>query len=82
MLYWEMHEKKPEHMTSLNGEALVSKTHERIAFRGLVDSLEADLIEAQVLATVWKRISLKPRYWPCRCPIKICVILLGKSLII
>ena len=43
--------KKPEHMTSLSGDRLVPKTHERIAFRGLVDSLQADVIEAQVLAS-------------------------------
>ena len=41
---------KPEHMTSLSGDRLVPKTHDRIVFRGLVDSLEADVIEAQVLA--------------------------------
>ena len=37
-------------MTSLTGKRLVSKTHGRIVFRGLVDSLEAEVIEAQVLA--------------------------------
>jgi ethanolamine utilization cobalamin adenosyltransferase len=41
---------KPEHMTSLSGNRLVSKAHGRIAFRGAVDSLEAELIEAQILA--------------------------------
>jgi ethanolamine utilization cobalamin adenosyltransferase len=41
---------KPEHMTSLSGERLVSKAHGRIAFRGAVDSLEAEIIEAQILA--------------------------------
>ena len=35
---------KPEHMTHLNGEFLVKKTHPRIAFRGWVDSLEAELL--------------------------------------
>jgi ethanolamine utilization cobalamin adenosyltransferase len=43
--------KKPEYMTSLSGTKLVSKTHERIAFRGLVDTLQAEVIEAQVLAS-------------------------------
>ena len=43
-------EQKPEHMTSLSGKRLVSKTHRRIAFRGILDSLEAELIEAQILA--------------------------------
>ena len=42
--------KKPDHMTSLYGNTLVPKTHERIAFRGLVDTLQAEVIEAQVLA--------------------------------
>ena len=37
---------KPEHMTHLNGEFLVSKTHPRIAFRGGMDSLEAALLLA------------------------------------
>ena len=37
---------KPEHMTHLNAEFLVSKTHPRIAFRGAVDSLEAALLLA------------------------------------
>lgn len=37
---------KPEHMTHLNGEFLVNKTHPRIAFRGCMDSLEAALLLA------------------------------------
>ena len=37
-------------MTSLNKNHLVSKTHGRIAFRGIIDTLEAEVIEAQVLA--------------------------------
>ena len=37
-------EEKPEHMTHLNGDVLVSKTHPRIAFRGAMDTLEAELI--------------------------------------
>ena len=35
---------KPEHMTHLHGDVLVPKTHPRIAFRGKVDLLEAELI--------------------------------------
>ena len=35
---------KPEHMTHLNGDSLVLKTHPRIAFRGAVDTLEAELL--------------------------------------
>ena len=43
--------KKPEHMTSLSGSAgrLVKKTHPRIVFRGIIDSLEAEVIETQVV---------------------------------
>ena len=37
-------EEKPEHMTHLHGDVLVPKTHPRIAFRGKVDLLEAELI--------------------------------------
>jgi len=35
---------KPEHMTHLNGNLLVLKTHPRIRFRGAIDSLEAELL--------------------------------------
>ena len=35
---------KPEHMTHLNGQVLVPKTHPRIAFRGAMDLLEAQLL--------------------------------------
>lgn len=35
---------KPENMTHLHGDVLVSKTHPRIAFRGAMDSLEAELL--------------------------------------
>ncbi len=41
-------EEKPEHMTHLNGELLVPKTHPRIAFRGAVDTLEAELMLCQL----------------------------------
>ena len=37
-------EEKPEHMTHLHGDVLVHKTHPRIAFRGAIDTLEAELI--------------------------------------
>lgn len=40
-------EEKPEHMTHLNGEVLVLKTHPRIRFRGKMDTLEAELILCQ-----------------------------------
>ena len=35
---------KPEHMTHLNGDVLVPKTHPRIRFRGKLDTLEAELL--------------------------------------
>ena len=41
---------KPEHMTHLNGDVLVLKTHPRIAFRGAMDTLEAELILCQLAA--------------------------------
>ena len=41
-------EEKPEHMTHLNGEVLVRKDHPRIAFRGKMDTLEAELILCQL----------------------------------
>ena len=44
-------DKKAEYMTSLSGDRLVSKTHGRIVFRGLIDTLEAEVIEAQVLTS-------------------------------
>lgn len=37
-------EEKPEHMTHLHGDLLVPKTHPRIAFRGAMDTLEAELL--------------------------------------
>jgi ethanolamine utilization cobalamin adenosyltransferase len=38
-------------MTCLSGGALAPKTHGRIRFRGFIDTLEAECIEAQVLAS-------------------------------
>ena len=43
-------EEKPEHMTHLNAEFLVPKTHPRIRFRGAMDTLEAELILCQLTA--------------------------------
>ena len=37
-------EEKPEHMTHLHSDVLVPKTHPRIAFRGAMDMLEAELL--------------------------------------
>ena len=44
-------EEKPEHMTHLNAEVLVEKTHPRIRFRGAVDLLEAELLLSAAQAT-------------------------------
>ena len=41
---------KPEHMTHLRGNLLVSKQHPRIAFRGKLDTLMARIITTQTLA--------------------------------
>ena len=41
---------KPEHMTHLYGSTLVPKTHPRIALRGKLDSLQALLLQTQLLA--------------------------------
>ena len=38
---------KPEHMTHLNGDVLVHKSHRRIRFRGAIDSLEAEILLCQ-----------------------------------
>ena len=45
---------KPEHMTHLHGDVLVCKTHPRIAFRGAMDTLEAELLLAQQAAPRWE----------------------------
>ncbi len=52
-------EEKPEHMTHLNGEFLVMKTHPRIAFRGAVDTLEAELLLCCANATGMIRTQLE-----------------------
>ena len=39
---------KPEYMTHLNGDLLVPKTHPRIAFRGAMDALQAEIILCQL----------------------------------
>jgi len=41
---------KPEHMTHLHGNVLVHKSHPRIAFRGAMDTLEAELLLSQLVA--------------------------------
>lgn len=42
------YEEKPEHMTALYGNVLVTKDHPRIALRGKIDSLEAQIVKTQI----------------------------------
>lgn len=46
---------KPEHMTHLYGDVLVSKTHPRIAFRGAMDTLEAELLLCALEVPRWEK---------------------------
>lgn len=46
---------KPEQLTHLYGDVLVSKTHPRILFRGAVDTLEAELLLAAQAAQNWQK---------------------------
>lgn len=46
---------KPEHMTHLYGDVLVQKTHPRIAFRGKVDLLEAEIMLCQLNAPEFRK---------------------------
>ena len=46
-------EEKPERMTHLFGDVLVEKTHPRIAFRGAVDTLEAEILLCQLELPRW-----------------------------
>lgn len=48
-------EEKPEHFTHLNAELLVPKTHPRIAFRGKLDTLEAEMILCQLEAPAFSK---------------------------
>ena len=48
-------EEKPERMTHLFGDVLVEKTHPRIAFRGAVDSLEAELLLCALEVPKWEK---------------------------
>lgn len=50
---------KPEEMTHLRGNLLVSKEHPRILFRGKLDSMEAVALECQCLANREGRIALR-----------------------
>ena len=47
-------EEKPENMTHLFGDVLVEKTHPRIAFRGAVDGLEAELLLCAAEVPKWE----------------------------
>lgn len=48
-------EEKPEHFTHLNAELLVPKTHPRIAFRGKLDTLEAETILCQLEVPIFSK---------------------------
>ena len=48
-------EEKPEQMTHLYGDVLVLKTHPRIAFRGAMDFLEAELVLCQLHCAQWRK---------------------------
>ena len=47
---------KPEHMTHLKGNILVSKDHPRIAFRGMIDALEAEILLTQRAAADYPKL--------------------------
>lgn len=51
-------EKKPEHMTQLYGNKLVEKDNKRIIFRGKIDSLQAKILETEVLCKELKEIKI------------------------
>lgn len=42
---------KPEHMTHLQGNVLVSKAHPRIGFRGAMDTLQAEILLCQLVVS-------------------------------
>ena len=46
---------KPEHMTHLNGDLLVYKTHPRIEFRGWIDMLESEIALCQLKCETWRK---------------------------
>ncbi len=52
-------EEKPEHMTHLSGDILVPKTHPRIVLRGMVDTLEGELLLCAASATGEMRTGLE-----------------------
>lgn len=49
---------KPEHFTHLRGNTLVPKTHPVIAFRGAMDSLQSELLLAQLAAPEAQRATI------------------------
>ncbi len=46
---------KPEHMTHLRGNILVFKDHKRIILRGAIDTLESEIILAQIVSERLKK---------------------------
>ncbi len=57
---------KPEHYTHLRGNILVPKTHPVIAFRGAIDTLEAELLLAQQVSAEPIRSQLGEVLWLAR----------------
>lgn len=49
---------KPEHMTHLRGNLLVFKDHGRIVLRGAIDTLESEIILAQIVSERLKKTKL------------------------
>ncbi|KRQ86493.1 Cobalamin adenosyltransferase [Caloramator mitchellensis] len=49
-MYEVFYDKKPEFMTHLHGNKLVPKNHPRIILRGKLDTLQAKILEVQVIA--------------------------------
>lgn len=49
---------KPDHFTHLHGMTLVPKNHPRIEFRGEIDLLQSEVLEAQSMAAVHQRAEL------------------------
>lgn len=54
---------KPEHLTHLDGETLVPKTHPRIVLRGKIDALIASLILAQTQFDQQKKLPRELTLW-------------------
>lgn len=54
-IHGNTYDAKPEHLTQLHGNLLVPKNHPRIRLRGKLDSFQAAVLEAQMIAEVMER---------------------------